>query len=275
MKKKWKIVLGILSILALVAAGFINTPVDIRPPYLKRGASEADYAKGQQLMEAMQNAYGGKDHWLAQQTGSFAQEADWYEDKLGVAGWDTTLQQFQMTSVLGTDNSELTLLNGPCKGQPWGVQDGKTYQKNTDNQQIFLPNDQYQHKLIFKNYWFQFPFRISEAPIVVYAGEATVDGETYDLLFASWGSETPNRDYDQYVLYLDQETRQLEWLHFTLRDIFKFMHTTAHFTDFRSVNGVVVPFNQYVTSWSPEGKRPKFHENRYQWRQFGKERVER
>ena len=39
-----------------------------------------------------------------------------------------------------------------------------------------------------------------------------------DEFFVTWGSEAANGDYDQYVLYLDKETRLIEWLNFTLRE---------------------------------------------------------
>ena len=254
---------------------FVSMPIDIRPVYLEKSITEDDYKKGEELMTEMQNAYGGRENWLAHQTGSFAQVADWYEDRLGISGWDTLPQQFQMTSFLGTDNSELTLLNGKNQGETWGVKDLKSYQKKPNGEKAFIHNKKYQHKLIFKNYWFQFPFRINEAPIIIYGSESEVNGETYDLLYATWGSEKANRQYDQYVLYLDQKTRLVEWLHFTIRDKLKFIHATAQFTDFRTINGIVAPFNQYITRGQPEGDRPKFHENRYQWIQFGSERVER
>ena len=274
MKRIWKILLGILAILIIGGLWFAYTPVDLRPDYLGDKIAEKDFAKGKALLNEMQTAYGGMDNWLAHKTGSYAQVADWYEDKMGISGWDALPQEFQMTSILGTDDSEFTLLNGANKGQTWGVENWKTYQ-NKNGQKEFIDQDKYHHKLIYKNYWFQFPFRISEAPIIAYAGESTVKGETYDLLYATWGSEAPNREYDQYVLYLDKETRLVEWLHFTLRDKFNFLHPIAQFTDFKKVNGIMVPFNQYITQGTPVGSGSKFHENRYQWIQFGEERVKR
>ena len=67
----------------------------------------------------------------------------------------------------------------------------------------------------------------------------------------------------------------VEWLHFTIREKLKFIHSTAQFTDFRTINGIVAPFNQYITRGTPEEEGDKFHENRYQWVQFGEERVVR
>ncbi|MEO1435047.1 MAG: hypothetical protein AAFV80_05880, partial [Bacteroidota bacterium] len=126
-----------------------------------------------------------------------------------------------------------------------------------------------------KNYWFQFPFRISEATYIAYAGETEFKGQAYDLLYATWGSEGPNTTYDQYVLYLNKETHYCEWLHFTLREKVKPMQLTAQFTDFRSINGVTLPFNQYITIGPPGKVWMKMHENTYQWIQFGEVRVER
>lgn len=274
MKKRWKIIGLLLITLILGGVWFINTPADLRPAYLSNEIATKDYEKGKALLAEMQAAYGGMDNWLAHQTGSYAQIADWYEDKMGMSGWDELPQEFQMTSILGTDDSELTLLNGINTGQTWGVQDWKSYQKK-DGEKKFIHNEKYHHKLIYKNYWFQFPFRISEAPIIAYAGEGTVNGQTYDLLYATWGSEAPNRQYDQYVLYLNQDTKLVEWLHFTLREKAKFVKITAQFTDFKTINGIVAPFTQYITLGNPGSPLRKMHENRYQWIQFGDEKVMR
>lgn len=275
MKRIWKITLSALAILAIGIGWFLYNPADIKPAYLGDILSEKDIVKGQTLMQEMQAAYGGMDKWTAYKTASFSQEADWYEDKLGMSGWGISPQLFEMTSNLGTDESELTLMNGDNKGQTWGIQDWKTYQKKHNGEKDFLENGTYESKLVFKNYWFQFPFRISEAPIVAYAGESTVEGETYDLLYATWGSATANREYDQYVLYLDQETRLVEWLHFTIRDKAKFANSSTHFTDFKTINGIVAPYSQYITLGSPESDGRKLHENRYKWIQFGEEKVMR
>ncbi len=275
MKKILKIAGIIFAIAMIGGAWFAYTPVDLRPDYLGDNIAEKDYTKGKILMQEMQAAYGGKENWLAQKTGTFVQVADWYEDKFGLSGWDELPQQLQLTSTLGTDDSELSLLNGPNTGKTWGVQNWKYYETAVDGTKNFVEDEKYLQKMVFKNYWFQFPFRIGEAPIIAYAGESTVKGETYDLLYATWGSETPNRAYDQYILYLDKETKLVEWLHFTIRDKLKLIHSTAQFTDFRTINGVVAPFNQYITRGTPEEEGAKFHENRYQWVQFGEERVER
>ncbi|MEM6347206.1 MAG: hypothetical protein AAF927_25175 [Bacteroidota bacterium] len=266
-KKRSIIILIVFAILLLLGLVVVNTPIDLRPEAIASGISPAQYQKGKKLLAEMQEAYGGKEQWLAKKTGSYEQIAEWYGNSL-IAGWDTVPQRFQMTSSLGTDNSEMTLVNGPNQGQRWGVEEGKSYHLSSLGEREFMPNDKYQHKLIYKNYWFQFPFRIDEAPIIAYAGEASVDGKAYDLLYVTWETEAPNAQYDQYVLYLDKETKQIEWLNFTVREKFKFAPFTAQFTDIKRVDDILCPFSQYVSLGSPTNRFKKLHENHYQWISF-------
>ncbi len=268
MRKKLKI--GLAFGIVLLATGFIlfNRPVDLRPTAIKNGISSEQFQRGKTLLREMQNVYGGKKTWLAKETGSYEQIAEWYGN-LYLSGWDTLPQRFQMISILGTDNSEMTLLNGLNSGQKWGVEEWKSYFIDAQGVKAFKPNQQYQHKLIYKNYWFQFPFRIDEAPIIAHAGESTVDGKTYDLLYVTWGSESPNAQYDQYVLYLNQETKHIEWLNFTVREKLKSVKLTAHFTDIKNIDGIFCPFSQYLFIGTPENRIKKLHENHYQWIRFG------
>ncbi|MEM6316305.1 MAG: hypothetical protein AAF960_01470 [Bacteroidota bacterium] len=266
--RKLKIGLVISMALSVMAFVLFQRPIDLRPVTIKNGISSEQFRQGKILLAEMQNAYGGKKAWLAKKTGSYEQIAEWYGNLL-LSGWDTLPQRFQMTSILGTDNSEMTLLNGLNNGQKWGVEDWKSYRMDAQGVKTFQPHEQYQHKLIYKNYWFQFPFRIDEAPIIAYAGESIVDGKTYDLLYATWGSESPNAKYDQYVLYLDKETKHIEWLNFTVREKFKSVKLTARFTDIKEVDGIFCPFSQYLFIGTPENRIRKLHENHYQWIWFG------
>lgn len=274
MTNKWKILIGIFACVALIISWFLLTPVDIRPALLKKGIRDQNYLRGKELLDQMQEAYGGKDLWSSYEKGSYSQIADWYENRLGLAGWEILPQHFEMTSTLGSDDAEFTLLNGPYSGQIWGIENWNTY-RFKDGQKDFTLNENYQQKLIYKNYWFQFPFRISEAPIVAFGGTRMVRDKEYDLLYITWGSVAANGKYDQYVLYLDKETHLIEWLTFTLREKLKSIKITARFDDFKTIGGIVAPFSQFITVGAPGTDGLKMHENRYQWIQFGGERVMR
>ena len=237
-------------------------PLDIRNDYLKKKLQQSDYKKGKTLLLKMEDAYGGKENWLAYEKGTFVQRADWYGRKK-ISGWDTIPQLFEMTSFLGTENCELTLLNGKNKGTKWGIQDGNFYSQKINQEKNPNRNNHQIDKLLFKNYWFQFPFRVGEAAIISYAGKGEIEGKQYDLIYATWGSEKANKDYDQFLLFLNEETHFVEYLHFTVREKFSAISFTARFDEFKKVNNLVFPFAQYVTQGKPQKSGMKMHENHY------------
>ena len=105
--------------------------------------------------------------------------------------------------------------------------------------------------------------RIREAQIISYGGEETINGKTYNVLYATWGAEAANTDYDQFLLYLDQSTNKLEILYFTVRDKMNKISVTAEFKDLRKVDDFELPFSQFDRYGNPHDDGIKFHENHY------------
>jgi len=273
MKKKiLKTLLVLLIIIGSAILYILYSPVDIRNSYLKNDLKAADYEKGKTLIKQMEKAHGGKEEWLSYKNGVFIQLADWY-GRLGISNWDVVPQRFELTCELGGDDSELLLINGPNKGTRWGVENGKTYKLNSTNVKEFTEKNHYTDKLLYKSYWFQFPFRVGEAEFISYAGEAVVNNITYDLVYATWGSEKPNSTYDQFILYLNKKTHLLEWLYFTVREKAAGVAISAHFDNFKYVNKVILPHDQYVTRGAPGANGFKFHENHYEIIRLGSKRI--
>ncbi|MFK7924318.1 MAG: hypothetical protein AB8H47_20340, partial [Bacteroidia bacterium] len=184
----------LLTTLVTLVAGLVywfTSPKDLLAEQGDKAFSEADYTKGQQMLADMENAYGSKHNWELYRTARFVQSTDWY-DRLKISHWDTVPQSFEMTSYLPGDDASLILLNGPNRGEFWGIEGGKTYTWGADSTKIFVENERHAQKLLFKNYWFQFPFRIGEAEIIAFSGTREVDGKQYETVFASWGSEDAN-----------------------------------------------------------------------------------
>lgn len=254
-----------VAFLSLLTLGFsCNKPVDIRTPYLKTsGLTEANVQKGKQLIQAMESACGGREQWLSHESASFIQLADWYGKKK-ISHWDTVPQRFQMTSILGSDDCEIKLLNGPSVGSQWEYSDGQTNVFDPNGQAIAGDHSTQKDKLLFKNYWFQFPFRIGEADIISYAGQATIGDKTYELVFASWGSAEANSNFDQFVLYLNPDTYFLEYLHFTVREKAAWAGLHAQFSDYQSVDEFYLAHSQFVRQGKPGREGVRLHENHYE-----------
>ncbi len=261
----WKVSFPALLLLVfLIGQRCQLRPVDIRSGYLKKNLSEEDYEHGRALIDSMQIVFGGKSNWLKHERAYFTQTADWY-GRLKPSGWDTLPQQYELNAELRTDNAEIRLLNGSDTSTVWGHDQGRSYRLNSAGEREWLEHSPYQRKLIFKNYWFQFPFRIDEAEIIAYAGEEQIDGETYKLVFATWGSEKANREYDQFLIYLDHRYK-LTYLHFTVRTEMPMVSMTARFDNYEiaGLGQFYLPFSMYVSQGKPGGNGIKLHENHYQ-----------
>jgi len=102
------------------------------------------------------------------------------------------------------------------------------------------------HKQSYKSYWFQFPFQMRSADFLAHGGKRTIEGVDYDIVYATWHSESPNSKYDQYML----------------------RHPMAggisRFDKFEEHGGLTVPMSQYITMGSLDRPDKKLHENHYQ-----------
>ena len=231
---------------------------DIRNDYLRKGIKAEDKAKGKDLIAKLENACGGYDKWKSYKTGSFTQTADWYDNE---TNWTINPQEFELSCTIGGSDGQLTLLNGPKSGMTWNIKDGMTYtqdgQADKENHKMIW------HKQAYKSYWFQFPFKIREADIISYAGQRAIEGTTYEVVYATWHSEAPNSKYDQFMLYLHPETYELEWLEFTIRDVFPMAAGISQFANYQENNGIRLPMSQYITQGTLDRPMKKLHENHY------------
>lgn len=262
---KSKLIYILISLIGLISFGtcLLNQPVDILKNYDDLSTISNDPSKLETLIKKMENAYGGRANWENHDSLFFIQEADWY-GRLKISHWDASPQFFKMTAHLGSNNCEMTLLNGKNKGDEFQVKGDKYFIKKSNRDDWILNEEKrFYEKMIYKNYWFQFPFRIGEASIKKYFGQKKVAGIDYELIYATWGSEKANKDYDQFVLYLNAETHLIEYLHFTVRDKMKSLGLTARFADFRKVEDFTFPHSQFITLGKPGSKEKKMHENHY------------
>ncbi len=114
------------------------------------------------------------------------------------------------------------------------------------------------------HYFFELPFRLLSADVLIHQGEAKHAGKTYDLVLASWGQEQPNLDHDQYLVWINRQSGLIDMVRYTVRDTSIFENSlskllmrslalgTIHYDDYRLVDGVQVPFAQTVTLPPPE-----------------------
>jgi hypothetical protein len=157
-------------------------------------------------------------------------------------------QQFPLADLY---SSQVEFLDGVRKGEIWGMENKQTFViregeksfRKHNNTAFYLPTYQY---------FAQMPYWLQDVPLVEYAGERETNGQTYDLIFGSWDQLGPQQEVDQYLYWINQETKLLERVEYTIREQFGGAHGVNTFSDFRAVDGLVVPFLQTITSAEDE-----------------------
>ena len=102
----------------------------------------------------------------------------------------------------------------------YGIQSLNYYKIENGEEAVFKDSKKMEFAIAAVQYLFELPLRLIDAPILKYAGTKEVEGVTYDLIFATWESITPNKTYDQYLLYIHPKTRFLSFASYTIRGMY-------------------------------------------------------
>lgn len=231
---------------------------DIRPDAVHTfGEDAARQARGRELLEAAAEAQGGPDAWAAHQTATVTGVDDW-PGLLGriATAWPEPTVSLRLEQRLHTFDSRVHFDDGST----WGISDWQTWSIGADGEHRIHDHRDARFILPTMQYFVEFPYRILEAPVVTEVDDAVIDGTTYSRVFATWESLKPSRQYDQYVLYISQETGLLEKAHFTVREAGGMMQGTMHFADFRAVEDMLIPFQMTVTFKPEDDTEDYLHE---------------
>ncbi|MEM7036812.1 MAG: hypothetical protein AAF570_07530 [Bacteroidota bacterium] len=129
--------------------------------------------------------------------------------------------------------------DGPKKkGEVWGIYDWKTWLQKEGKEA--------KHKKIRKvwfwvptyQYFAMFPAKIPDATYVRYAGKKTVKGKEYEVVFASWNTDAPQKKIDQYLIYLDAATYRVGIIEYTVRGVLPNAHGHAFYEDEFEFEGI-------------------------------------
>ena len=251
--RKRIIVLLSLLILLVVVSYLVIPTADLRNDAIKRsGITEQAAAKGKQLLLTAAQAH-GIETAKSYTTAEFTFADDW----IGLMGkfmnpWPENNKLMRMQTLLGTFTSRVEFLEGKGEDEIWGIQAWATYkQENKNTEAVFEEDGTIQFFLPTQHFFSELPFRVLQAEIVAHMGDRSLDGKEYYLVLATWGTPEPNGEYDQYVIWINKETSLIEKMSYTVREMFSFMAATIHFSDFKNIQGVMIPFKQTTTTDRP------------------------
>lgn len=230
--------------LTLLAAGCTR---DLRPDTLSGSPSPAAAERGRALLARAEAAHGGRAAYEAHRVLTVAFRDVWQGIARLVNPWPEASVHVRMDIARGPLTVRATFLEGDPKDERWLVVDGRPRVVAADGATDDAPDDDVRFILAALQYFFQFPFRIGEASIVMDAGPETVRGRTYDRVFATWERLEPDTAHDQFLVYLEQDTGQVAMIHFTVRDLARFAESTMHFQSLRPVAGMLLPHRLVLT----------------------------
>lgn len=243
---------GLFAWIGLALGVFGCSNADLRPEELVESVSPQAEREGRAWIERAVALHGGLAHFRALQHAELELVDRWpgWFMRMLASPWDDEPQRMRLTVRLGADDSRIDFLSGPAAGTAWGLQQWVTYRANKTGTVEFDPVDAPDRTLKF---WLPtvayFPFavfRLAEADAVAYAGEVEIGGQSLVRVMASWGTIAPQDQADQYILYLDRKTARLEWLQYTVREQMKSIAGTMRYSDWRTVEGLEVPFLMQV-----------------------------
>ena len=239
--------------LIIVASIFLYNckPADLRTSHLlKHGVTEPDKLSGRKiLMESF--AAQGFDKLTDHRTYSVVGHDHWQGIMGKIANpWPVNNELIGLRYEVNTFNGQYEVLEGDKKGAKAGLQSWRYYEYTGGDPVFRRPNEKIRFVLPAFQYFFELTSRLANAPTICYAGEEEYDGKSFELVFVTWQSPEPTMEYDQYLLWIEKATRQLTYVNYTVRDNYlpgpRGLYGSIHFTDFRPVDGIQIPFVQTV-----------------------------
>jgi hypothetical protein len=208
----------------------------------------------QSILSKIHQAHGQPSHWRAQMSATAYFSDTWpnWLFRVGNNPWKETSTNLKLDWQTSRDNSRILVLSGKQKGRVFGIQNWETYEIK-DEKVRFRKNRSMYFFLPTFEYFFEFPFRINEATASKYGGKKTIDSIDYHCLFLSWNSLEPQKEIDQYIVYVHPKSFLIDYIDFTVRDKSQLIYATVHYEDHRKIDGFILPHRAtaYFQSQAP------------------------
>lgn len=155
---------------------------------------------------------------------------------------------FSLDYFPNTDTGRMEFLTGEQKGTVWACQNGETYLMNEAGQLVKEKNKDMAFWIPTYQYFIEFPLRIQEATIVDYIGTKTIAGIETKGVIASWDTVKPQKGIDQYIIWINAESKLIEQVDYTIRDAYPFLTGGAYMGFYVDFGDMLLPETMPVES---------------------------
>ncbi|MEM7435821.1 MAG: hypothetical protein AAF436_11765 [Myxococcota bacterium] len=258
-RRRWpRVAFGVVLVLALIGAIDRFLPADVRPDGAR--AARGDDAEARQRLQEVRAAHGASA-WEGYRVMEVTFDDVWpfWLTRAALSPWDVPGQQLRAKLLRRSWTTEVTLLNGDQPGERWGVQSWKTWTAPPSGAPSFEPSWLIRTTVPGLRYFLELPLAQDTATLVQDAGKATVGDDTYERLYVTWRQASPQRDLDQYVLWIDPDSGLVRRVDFTIRALSGLAVASADFRDYRDFGGVKVPSEIVIDGVLPTGHTLPVH----------------
>lgn len=248
-------------------------PVDIRTSAAVQAMQAPDAEqRGKTLLAAMAAAHYA-DKWLDHPTSEIEMSDTYFGFFRLFAPFPGSEAVFHLRYINATYDGTMTLANGKQKGRVWGISDWKTWRRRPGKEKTWKKKKNIWFWVPTYQYFLMFPLKIQEATCVRHAGTQTIQGKPHEVVFASWNSPEPQKDMDQYMIYLDPESKLIRYIWYTVRGQGKPFHAGLIMQGQQEIGGIVLPEKMLVIGPKVDFEDPqKGHLMQVRGVQFGVER---
>ena len=206
-----------------------------------------------------------------------------------VFDWNPFWSIMPMNALPGNKNKEiefhfannsfdgrLNYLEGRKKGDAHGLQSWQTYQSKNGKSIEFKKDKRRSWGIATYHYVIEAPYRLLNAPIIEYGGTNKMYGKDYDLVFATWGTEDAHKEHDQWLVYIDKETKFIDLTQLTIRDFFlpfppSMAHGTVQYLSREEKDGMHMPSEVSVQLLNPKKRNNHVYKFKLYDYKFSKE----
>ena len=242
---------------------------DVRPKILKQeGITTESTLKGKRILDRVWKKQGG-DKIEQHRVYSF-NGFDTWQGRLAKLGklWPDYKTNLEFKFQVDTLDGQISFLDGERKGTTAGIYNSKYYEIQNGITEFQDKDDKSNVRAVFGlshiQYFFELLGRLRQAPIISYAGQEEFNGKQYDLVFCTWGKPEPHQEHDQYLLWINQKTGLLDYSEYSIREPYvkppgyKTIGGNIEYTDYRAIDGVLIPHDQIVYPLKKKTDQNKF-----------------
>lgn len=254
----------------ILAAAFLfqSCMADLLPKSVKKYENQQELeTKAKALLKESLKAQ-GYDAFNQHQTYEMTFTDHWKGPMAGMGKlWAQKTTKMTERCIPNTFDSSIEFLDGKEKDLVIGLQSWNYYQKENQKSEANFDvksNKRHVFGIAAFQYFAELGQRLMNAEILRYGGEKKMFDKNYDLIYATWKSIEKQKDLDQYILYINKETKLIDYASYTLRDNYlkapgsQAFYGTIHFTDMRDIDGFKVPFKQVVFLMNAKKSNEKY-----------------